>query len=51
MDLAAMAAVAAAISVERLAPTPVLVARSTGVLVIALGVLTLVRAVGPGLYP
>jgi predicted metal-binding membrane protein len=47
MDLAAMVVVAAAISVERLAPQPTLVARTTGSLVVALGALALVRAVVP----
>jgi len=47
MDLAAMVVVAAAISVERLAAQPTLVARTTGLLVVALGALALVRAVVP----
>jgi predicted metal-binding membrane protein len=45
MDLAAMAAVGAAISVERLAPKPTMVARTTGILLVALGSLALGRAV------
>ena len=47
MDLAAMIAIAVAISIERLAPQPTLVARTSGLLVVALGALALVRAVVP----
>ena len=48
MDLHAMAAVAAAITVERLAPAGERVARITGVLAIAAGVFLIVRATGAG---
>jgi predicted metal-binding membrane protein len=44
MNLAAMAMVAAAITVERLAPRPRLVARISGVMVIAAGALAIARA-------
>jgi predicted metal-binding membrane protein len=46
MDLRAMVTVAAAITVERLAPRPERAARVTGVLVIAAGALMLARALG-----
>jgi predicted metal-binding membrane protein len=43
MDLVAMAAVALAISAERLAPVPLRVARVTGVAIAVVGVLTIAR--------
>lgn len=46
MDLGVMAVVAAAITIERLAPRPVLAARATGVFVIAAAVAVLLRALG-----
>ncbi len=45
MDLAVMGAVAVAITAERLAPRPVLVARLTGLVVVALGIAAVARAV------
>ena len=46
MDLRAMAIVAAAITLERLAPAGRRVARALGVVIVVLGLLLLVRAVG-----
>jgi predicted metal-binding membrane protein len=46
MDLGAMALVAAAITVERLGPTGVRVARATGAVVVAAGVVLIARAAG-----
>jgi predicted metal-binding membrane protein len=46
MDLRAMAVVAAAITVERLAPAGERVARAVGVVVVAAGVVLIVQAVG-----
>jgi predicted metal-binding membrane protein len=46
MDLGAMALVAAAITVERLAPRPERAARASGVVVIAVGALAIARALG-----
>ena len=46
INLGAMAVVAAAITVERLAPKPARVARVTGVVAIAAGGLFKVRALG-----
>jgi predicted metal-binding membrane protein len=46
MDLGAMAMVAAAISAERLAPSPERIARATGVIIIGAGALMIVRALG-----
>jgi predicted metal-binding membrane protein len=46
MDLRVMAVVTAAISVERLAPRPRRFARATGVLVVAIGLVAIARAVG-----
>jgi predicted metal-binding membrane protein len=48
MDLRVMAAVTAAITVERLAPNGVRVARSVGVVLVAAGVLVIARAAGLG---
>jgi predicted metal-binding membrane protein len=48
MDLNAMAAVTAAISVERLAPAGKLVARAVGVIVVGAGGLLIARAIGIG---
>src|SRR6266516_4286396 len=48
MDLRAMAAVAAAITVERLAPAGERVARATGAVVVAAGFLLIARAAGLG---
>jgi predicted metal-binding membrane protein len=48
MDLRAMAVVAAAITVERLAPAGVRVARATGAVVVAAGLLLVARAAGLG---
>ena len=48
MDLRVMAVVAAAITVERLAPSGKRVARTIGVIVIAAGLLLIVRAAGIG---
>jgi predicted metal-binding membrane protein len=48
MDLRAMAVVAAAITVERLAPAGARVARAIGAVVVAAGVFLIARAVGPG---
>jgi predicted metal-binding membrane protein len=48
MDLRAMAAVTAAITVERLAPARQYVARATGAVVIGLALFLMVRAVGVG---
>jgi predicted metal-binding membrane protein len=48
MDLRAMAVVTAAITVERLAPAGERVARAIGVVVVATGLLLIVRAVGLG---
>jgi predicted metal-binding membrane protein len=48
MDLRVMAVVATAITVERLAPNGVLVARAIGVVVIAAGLLAIARAAGLG---
>jgi predicted metal-binding membrane protein len=48
MDLRAMAIVAAAITVERLAPAGECIARATGVVVSGAGVLLIARAVGLG---
>jgi predicted metal-binding membrane protein len=44
MDLVAMAAVALAISAERLTPVPLQVARVAGVAIVVVGVLTIARA-------
>ena len=46
MDLGAMAAVAAAITVERLAPRPEHAAFAAGVVVIAVGAFVIARALG-----
>jgi predicted metal-binding membrane protein len=48
MDLRSMAAVAAAITVERLAPDGEHIARATGAVVVAAGVVLIARALGPG---
>jgi predicted metal-binding membrane protein len=48
MDLRAMAAVAAAITVERLAPTGERVARATGAVVVGAGLFLIARAAGLG---
>jgi predicted metal-binding membrane protein len=48
MDLRAMAVVAAAITLERLAPAGERVARTIGVVVVASGVCLMVRAGGAG---
>jgi predicted metal-binding membrane protein len=48
MDLRAMAAVTAAITVERLAPAGERVARATGAVVLAVGLLLIARAAGLG---
>jgi predicted metal-binding membrane protein len=48
MDLRAMAVVAAAITVERLAPAGEAVARALGAVVVGAGLLLIVRAVGLG---
>jgi predicted metal-binding membrane protein len=48
MDLRAMAVVAAAITVERLAPAGLRVARATGAVVVAAGLLLIARASGLG---
>ncbi len=47
MDLGAMAMVAAAITVERLASRPERAARATGVIIVAVGALVIVRALRP----
>jgi hypothetical protein len=46
MDLRAMAVVAAAITVERLAPAAARVARAIGAVVVGAGVLLIARAAG-----
>jgi predicted metal-binding membrane protein len=46
MDLGAMAVVAAAIALERLAPAGDRVARATGAVVVGCGLVLLVRAAG-----
>jgi predicted metal-binding membrane protein len=48
MDLSAMAVVAAAITVERLAPAGERIARATGVVAIAVGLFLIARTAGPG---
>jgi predicted metal-binding membrane protein len=48
MDLRAMAVVTAAITVERLAPAGERVARAIGVVLVAAGLLLIVRAAGLG---
>lgn len=48
MDLGAMAAVTAAITVERLAPAGERVARAIGAVVVGAGLFLIVRAAGPG---
>ena len=48
MDLRAMAVVAAAITVERLAPAGECVARTTGSVVVGAGLLLIARAAGLG---
>jgi predicted metal-binding membrane protein len=48
MNLRAMAVVAAAITVERLAPTGEHVARATGIVVLAVGLFLITRAAGLG---
>jgi predicted metal-binding membrane protein len=48
MDLRAMAVVAAAITVERLAPAGERVARITGTVVVGAGLFLIVRAAGLG---
>jgi predicted metal-binding membrane protein len=48
MDLGAMAAIAAALTAERLAPAGARVARATGAIVVVAGLLLLARAVGLG---
>jgi predicted metal-binding membrane protein len=48
MDLRAMAVVAAAITVERLAPAAARVARATGAVVVAAGLVLIARAAGLG---
>jgi predicted metal-binding membrane protein len=50
MDLRAMAIVAAAIAVERLAPAGERVARVTGVVVVAAGLFLIARAAGFGSF-
>jgi predicted metal-binding membrane protein len=47
MDLGLMAAIAAAITLERLAPWPRLSARAIGVVAVAVGVVLLARALVP----
>ncbi len=44
MDVRTMALIATAVSVERLAPKPELIARTTGVLLVAIGVFAIARA-------
>ncbi len=46
MNLGIMAAVAAAITLEQVAPTPVRIARVTGIIAIMAGIFLIVRAVG-----
>jgi predicted metal-binding membrane protein len=46
MNLASMAIIAAAITVERLAPRPQLIARSAGFIMIAAGAFGIARALG-----
>jgi predicted metal-binding membrane protein len=48
MDLRAMAVVAAAITVERLAPAGALVARATGAIVVGAGLFLIAQAAGLG---
>jgi predicted metal-binding membrane protein len=48
MDVRAMAVVAAAITVERLSPGGVRVARAIGVIVVGAGLFLIVRAAGLG---
>ena len=48
MDLRAMAAVTAAIAVERLAPAGERVARATGVVIVVAGLYLIARAAGLG---
>ena len=48
MDLRVMGAVTAVITLERLAPNGVRVARATGMVVVAVGLLVIARAAGPG---
>jgi predicted metal-binding membrane protein len=48
MDLRAMAVVAAAITIERLAPAGEQVARATGFIAVAVGLFLIARAAGPG---
>jgi predicted metal-binding membrane protein len=48
MDLRAMAVVAAAITIERLAPAGERVARATGAVTVGAGVFLIVRAAGLG---
>jgi hypothetical protein len=48
MDLRAMAVVAVAITLERLAPAGLRVARALGVGIVVFGLVLLVRAVGGG---
>jgi predicted metal-binding membrane protein len=48
MDLRAMAVVAAAIAVERLAPAGERVARATGAVVVGAGLFLIARAAGLG---
>jgi hypothetical protein len=48
MDLGAMAVVAAAITVERIAPAGVRAARATGAVVVAAGLFLIARAAGLG---
>jgi len=47
MDLGAMALVAAAITVERLAPSPERAARATGVVIVAAGAVVIARGLRP----
>ena len=46
MNFGAMGVVAAAITVERLAPKPVVAARATGLIVVAAGFVVIARALG-----
>ena len=46
MDLGMMAVVAAAITLEQVAPTPVRMARDIGILVILAGIFIFTRAIG-----
>jgi predicted metal-binding membrane protein len=48
MNLAAMAILAAAITVERIAPRPAIAARAAGAVAIMLGVIAIARAMSVG---